>query len=169
MLHFAVAALRASGQKKKPMEPNIIVIISLCLSSGLALGIAIGIFVNGKHPAIRRGAIAISASTVSGRGAFAAENIKDGAIIERCPAIEVTDRDIGGELVNYVFYGNIETARLVVMGYGMLFNHSSTPNVAYYREESSLGPEMILYALRNIGKGEELFYNYGDDWWKTRQ
>ena len=55
------------------------------------------------------------------------------------------------------------------MGYGMLFNHSSTPNVAYYREETSLGPEMILYALRNIHKGEELFYNYGDDWWKTRQ
>jgi len=54
------------------------------------------------------------------------------------------------------------------MGYGMLFNHSSTPNVAYYREDTELGPEMILYALRNIRKGEELFYNYGDDWWTTR-
>ena len=151
------------------MEPNFIVIISLCLISGIVVGFAIGIFLKKRSPAIRRGSIAISASTVSGRGAFATENIKDGAIIERCPAIEVTDRDIGGELVNYVFYGNIETARLVVMGYGMLFNHSSTPNVAYYREESSLGPEMILYALRNIRQGEELFYNYGDDWWKTRQ
>ena len=151
------------------MDTNLIIIISFCLISGLAVGIAIGFFLKKKRPAIRRGAISISASTVSGRGAFAAENIKEGAIIERCPAIEVTDRDIGGELVNYVFYGNVETDRLVVMGYGMLFNHSSTPNVAYYREESSLGPEMILYALRNIRKGEELFYNYGDDWWKTRQ
>ncbi len=151
------------------MEPNLIVITSLCLISGLAAGIAIGIFLKVKRPSIKRGAVVISASTVSGRGAFAAQNIKAEAIIERCPAIEVTDRDIGGELVNYVFYGNVETDRLVVMGYGMLFNHSSTPNVAYYREESSLVPEMILYALRNIRKGVELFYYYGDDWWKTRQ
>jgi len=56
-----------------------------------------------------------------------------------------------------------------VMGNGMLFNHSSTPNVAYYREESTLGPELVLYALRNISKGEELFYSYGDEWWSTRQ
>ncbi len=151
------------------MEPILPVIISFALVPGIAVGFAIGFFLKKKRPAIRRGAIAISASTVSGRGAFATENIKDGAIIERCPAIEVTDRDIGGELVNYVFYGNFETARLVVMGYGMLFNHSSTPNVAYYREDTSLGPEMILYALRNIRKGEELFYNYADDWWTTRQ
>ncbi len=151
------------------MEPQLIVIISAVLISGILVGIAIGMFIKKKRPAIRRGVISISASPVSGRGAFAAENIREGDIIERCPALEVTDRDIGGELVNYVFYGNDETARLVVMGYGMLFNHSSTPNVAYYREDSSLGPEMILYALRNILKGEELFYNYGDAWWTTRE
>ncbi|MBN1279505.1 MAG: SET domain-containing protein-lysine N-methyltransferase, partial [Chlorobiaceae bacterium] len=28
---------------------------------------------------------------------------------------------------------------------------------------------LILYALRDIAKGEELFYSYGDDWWTTRQ
>ena len=150
------------------MEPNLIVITSLCLISGLAAGIAIGIFFKGKRPAVRRGAVAISASTVSGRGAFAAENIKAEAVIERCPAIEVTDRDIGGELVNYVFYGNVETDRLVVMGYGMLFNHSPQPNVAYYREDGPTGAELIIYALRDIRKGEELYYNYGDDWWSTR-
>jgi len=150
------------------MDNNLIVIIPALLVSGILLGIVIGIFLHIKSSSIKRGAVAIKASTISGRGAFATENIKDGAIIERCPALEVTNRDIGGELVNYVFYGNSETARLVVMGYGMLFNHSSTPNVAYYREDTELGPEMILYALRNIRKGEELFYNYGDDWWTTR-
>jgi len=93
----------------------------------------------------------------------------NGAVIERCPALEVTDKDIGGELLNYVFYGNRENSRLVVMGNGMLFNHSFTPNVAYYLEETDIGPELILYALRDIEKGEELFYNYGDEWWATRQ
>ena len=149
------------------MEANLIVISSLCLISGIVAGITLGIFLK-KKSAIKRGSITISASTVSGRGAFANENIKDGAIIERCPALEVTDGDIGGELLNYVFYGSTQSTRLLVMGNGMLFNHSSTPNVAYYREQTALGVERVLYALRNIKKGEELFYSYGEEWWSTR-
>jgi SET domain-containing protein len=49
-----------------------------------------------------------------------------------------------------------------------MFNHSSTPNVAYYREDGPTGAELIIYALRDIAEGEEMYYNYGDDWWKTR-
>ena len=51
----------------------------------------------------------------------------------------------------------------------MLFNHDNNPNVAYYREDTPLGAELVLYALRNIRKGEELFYSYGEAWWATRQ
>ena len=154
---------------KRPMEPNLLVIIPLLLGTGLVIGIGAGMLLGRKAPWIPRKIVAIEASTVSGRGAFALKKIKEGDIIERCPALEVTDKDIGGELLNYVFYGKTENSRLVAMGNGMLFNHSSTPNVAYYREETSLGPELILYALRDISKGEELFYTYGDDWWSTRQ
>ncbi|NTU58271.1 MAG: SET domain-containing protein [Chlorobiaceae bacterium] len=121
-----------------------------------------------KKPKVRRGLVGIDASPVSGRGAFALRSIREGEIIEQCPALEVTDRDVGGELVNYVFYGSAEDRRLVVMGYGMLFNHSSQPNVAYYRQEATTGAELVIYALRDISKGEELFYNYGDEWWSTR-
>jgi SET domain-containing protein len=151
------------------MDLNPFIFIPLVLLIGMAAGIAIGLFLAKRAADGRRGVVTIGASTVSGRGAFARQKISEGDIIERCPALEVTDRDVGGELLNYVFYGSTETARLVVMGNGMLFNHSSTPNVAYYREQSSLGVELVLYALRNINKGEELFYSYGDDWWTTRQ
>jgi SET domain-containing protein len=151
------------------MEPNLFVIIPIILISGVLVGIAIGMLLKKQSFIPKRGLLSIRASSISGRGVFATKKISEGTVLEHCPALEVNDRDIGGELVNYVFYGNTETARLVVMGYGMLFNHSSTPNVAYYREETGLGPEMILYALRNIRKGEELFYNYGDAWWTTRQ
>ncbi|MEI6757804.1 MAG: SET domain-containing protein [Chlorobium sp.] len=151
------------------MEFNPFVIIPLVLVTGLLSGIAIGFFVAARTKAGRKSVVSIGASPVSGRGAFAVKKIRNGDIIERCPALEVTDRDIGGELLNYVFYGSTEAGRLVVMGNGMLFNHSSTPNVAYYREESTLGPELVLYALRDIRKGEELFYSYGDEWWSTRQ
>jgi len=151
------------------MEFNLFFIIPIIFATGIAIGIASGIFLAKKTLSGKKECVAIGASTVSGRGAFALKKVRDGDIIERCPALEVTDQDIGGELLNYVFYGSTETARLVVMGNGMLFNHSSTPNVAYYREETGLGPELVLYALRNINKGEELFYSYGDQWWSTRQ
>ena len=143
-------------------------IILLMLLIGTMAGIAIGLFLAKKASTGRDELVTISASTVSGRGAFALKAISEGDIIERCPALEVNDRDVGGELLNYVFYGSTESARLVVMGNGMLFNHSSTPNVAYYREQGELGVELVLYALRNIRKGEELFYSYGEEWWATR-
>lgn len=151
------------------MDVNPFILIAIVLFTGMAAGITVGIFLAKRVADSRRGVVTIGASTVSGRGAFALRKISEGDIIERCPALEVTDRDVGGELLNYVFYGSTESARLVVMGNGMLFNHSSTPNVAYYREQSALGVELVLYALRNISKGEELFYSYGDEWWTTRQ
>ncbi|NTW52607.1 MAG: SET domain-containing protein [Chlorobiaceae bacterium] len=150
------------------MLPNIYLAATLLLAAGLAAGIPVGMLLRKKRPGVRRGLVGIDASTVAGRGAFALKAIREGDIVEQCPALEVTEKDIGGELVNYVFYGSAENKRLVVMGYGMLFNHSSQPNVAYYRQDSATGAEMVIYALRDIRKGEELFYNYGDEWWSTR-
>lgn len=150
------------------MEYNPFIIVPLMLLCGLVTGVALGVFLSGKKNEDAEGLVRIGASRISGRGAFAVKDINRGTIIERCPALEVNDGDIGGELLNYVFYGKKDTTRLVVMGNGMLFNHSSEPNVAYYLEETKLGPELVLYALREISQGEELFYNYGDEWWKTR-
>lgn len=151
------------------MIPDIILVATISVAAGLAAGIPAGMQLRKKASPIQRGSVRIEASTVSGRGAFADRAIRNGETIERCPALEVTDKDVGGELLNYVFYGSAENRRLVAMGYGMLFNHSPQPNVAYYREDTLLGAELVLYALRDIRKGEELFYNYGDDWWTTRK
>jgi uncharacterized protein len=140
----------------------------ISFAAGLVAGTLFTFFLRKKTTKISRGAVLIDASKVAGRGAFAQRAIKEGDIVERCPALEVTDKDIGGELLNYVFYGSDANQRLVAMGYGMLFNHSPQPNVAYYREDGPTGAELIIYALRDIRKGEELYYNYGDDWWSTR-
>ena len=152
----------------KPMNVNLFILIPIVLFIGIMAGSSIGLFLAKRASSGLGEFVRIGPSTVSGRGAFALKKINEGDIIERCPALEVTDQDVGGELLNYVFYGSTESTRLVVMGNGMLFNHSSTPNVAYYREQGELGVELVLYALRNISKGEELFYTYGDDWWATR-
>ncbi|UWX58423.1 SET domain-containing protein [Chlorobaculum sp. MV4-Y] len=143
-------------------------IATIIFAAGAGVGAVAVNALRKKKPRISRGAVFIGPSTVAGRGAFALTAIREGDIIERCPALEVTDKDIGGELLNYVFYGSAEDRRLIAMGYGMMFNHSSTPNVAYYREDGPTGAELIIYALRDIAEGEEMYYNYGDDWWKTR-
>jgi SET domain-containing protein len=150
------------------MIPNLSLEAIAIFAAGVATGIFATLLLRRKKPKVSRGAVLIDASKVAGRGAFALKAIKEGDIVERCPALEVTDKDIGGELLNYVFYGSDASKRLVAMGYGMLFNHSAQPNVAYYREEGPTGVELIIYALRDIRKGEEMYYNYGDDWWSTR-
>ncbi|NTU53844.1 MAG: SET domain-containing protein [Chlorobiaceae bacterium] len=152
------------------MTPNLSLETAILFATGVVAGIPLGLFLRRKTKpsGTQRNTVGIDKSTVSGRGAFALRAISEGEIVERCPAIEVTDKDIGGELLNYVFYGSAEDKRLVAMGNGMLFNHSSNPNVAYYREEASTGTELVIYALRDILQGEELFYNYGNDWWTTR-
>lgn len=150
------------------MTPLLFFIATIIFAAGAVVGAVAINALRKKTPRISRGAVFIDSSKVAGRGAFALTAIREGDIIERCPALEVTDKDIGGELLNYVFYGSAEDRRLIAMGYGMMFNHSSTPNVAYYREDGPTGAELVIYALRNIAEGEEMYYNYGDDWWTTR-
>lgn len=150
------------------MEPPFFALLVIVFIAGFTAGIMFGRkILPVKHDETGT-VMRIGASNVSGRGVFATQNIRNGEVIERCPALELDEKDVGGDLVNYVFYGENEHKRLVAMGSGMLFNHSSSPNVGYYLEETPFGPDLVIYALRDIRKGEELFYNYGEEWWATR-
>lgn len=150
------------------MEPSLFSLFVIVFASGLGLGFIIGKSYRKHTEKQERRLVRVGRSNVSGRGVFAINNIAQGDIIERCPVLELDEDDVGGELMNYVFYGDDESTRLVAMGNGMLFNHSSFPNVGYYLDETPLGAELVIYALRNIRKDEELFYNYGDAWWTSR-
>ena len=150
------------------MEPYLFTLYILVFGTGLTAGILLCRKMRRVAADETEQVLRIGPSNVSGRGIFAARNIKNGTIVERCPVLKLNEKDVGGELTNYVFYGDNENQRLVAMGNGMLFNHSSVPNVAYYLEETLLGPELVIYTLRDVRKGEELFYTYGDEWWTTR-
>ncbi len=150
------------------MEPYFFALLVITFTAGIAVGILLHKTIRPVTGEIAEVPVRTGESNVSGRGVFATRDIKNGDLVERCPVLELDEEDIGGELLNYVFYGDNEKKRLVAMGNGMLFNHSSFPNVAYYLEETPLGPELIIYTLRDIRKGEELFYNYGSEWWTTR-
>jgi uncharacterized protein len=100
-----------------------------------------------------------------GRGVFATRRYIKGQLVERCPTVEVPDSEVSGRLDDYVYASVKDGNVLIVLGYGMLYNHSDDPNVEYVQEEPSV---ITFRALRTVTAGEELTIDYGEEWWETR-
>ena len=98
-----------------------------------------------------------------GRGVFATRTFAEGEVVEVCPTVEISEG--GGDLGDYLFESTNEGMFLVVLGFGMLYNHSAEPNLDYYQED---GSTLEFVAQRQIERGEELTISYGDEWWSAR-
>ena len=70
-----------------------------------------------------------------GRGVFATRTFAEGETVEVCPTVEISEG--GGDLADYLFESTNEGMFLVVLGFGMLYNHSSEPNLDYYQENEA--------------------------------
>jgi hypothetical protein len=101
-----------------------------------------------------------------GRGVFAARAFAADEKVEVCPSIEVPRSETTGVLADYVFdSASGRKAVLLVLGYGMLYNHSYDPNVEYEQDDDGV---VTFYAMRAIAPGEELTITYGREWWTER-
>ena len=96
---------------------------------------------------------------------FATRRFAAGEVIENCPTVEVADADVTGRLNDYVFTSVKDGDVLLVLGHGMLYNHSPNPNVEYTQDEPST---ITFRALRKVRPGDELTIDYGEEWWETR-
>lgn len=98
------------------------------------------------------------------RGVFATCDIKKGVLLHSAPVIsypndqhEYIEKTI---LADYAFeYGINHSA--ILLGYGMLFNHSYQPNAIY---EINFGNHSFdFYAFTDIKAGDEILINYNGD------
>lgn len=98
-----------------------------------------------------------------GRGVFTLRPIAKGDIVEICPVIPFSVREAAVVmktiLGNYVFeWGDTSRNAALALGYGSIYNHSSTPNIRYSMREAK--NQIVFRALRDIAAGEELMSNY---------
>lgn len=91
-----------------------------------------------------------------------------GEIVEIAPVIFVgPEAKAVPRLKDYIFEidRNKQTYG-VVLGYGSLYSHSSTPNTTFaYNKQNR---QMYFIAGRTINAGEELTIDYGDSYWEER-
>ena len=101
-----------------------------------------------------------------GRGVFATRHFDTGEDVECCPTLELPGDQVVGRLGDYVFGSNEgEDEVLLLLGFGMLYNHSYEANLEYIQD----GPRVITFVtLRDVEAGEELTIDYGEEWWSTR-
>lgn len=101
-----------------------------------------------------------------GRGVYARYDIKIGQVIEVSPVILLTKKEsvyIKDTIISDYWFnwgaGDFDSA--LALGYGSLFNHSYTPNAAFYNNKDNL--LIIFYALSNIKAGDEITVNYNGE------
>jgi SET domain-containing protein len=98
------------------------------------------------------------------RGVFATVDIVKGELIHEAPVLPYPNKEhVFIEktlLADYAFeYGINHTA--ILLGYGMLFNHSYEPNCTY--EINFENHTFDFYAYTDIKAGEEILINYNGD------
>jgi len=100
-----------------------------------------------------------------GRGVFATRRLQEGELVECCPTVELLESDVTGVLRDYIFASVSDDHVVIVLGYGMLYNHSADPNLEYLQERTST---IEFYAQRVVEPGEELTISYDSEWWASR-
>lgn len=116
-----------------------------------------------KYQLTRR-SIIVKKSPIHGYGVFADEDILSGEVIEESHVIRIQKEDIS--LNNYCYEGKGEGEYLLPFGCGCIYNHARNPNAKFSIDAKH--DLLIFRARENIRKGEEIFIDYGKNWFKDR-
>jgi SET domain-containing protein len=103
-------------------------------------------------------------SPVHGRGMFACDHISKGTIIERAPLIPF-DRQTDLTDTSFIKRYDIryKDKYAVMLGYASIYNHSDNNNAIWDFETDD--DVIYIKAIRDISPEEEVFVNYGPNYW----
>ena len=104
------------------------------------------------------------------RGLFAAKNFKKHDVIEVCPTLIMKKEELAKDnIINeHLFKGRLPGNSLLSLGYGSIINHSKEKqNCTWFVAPDDSYIKFI--AIKDISAGEELYSNYGDNYWKSRK
>lgn len=106
----------------------------------------------------------VSTSKISGRGVFAAKNIRKGELIEVAPVIlfsKSQQYQIDATALGDYYFEWSKDDFALALGHGSLYNHATDSNADY---EIDIASQAIRFkALRSIKKGQEIFVNYNGE------
>lgn len=118
-------------------------------------------------------------SPIDGRGVVATQDISQHEVIERCPLIPLMNRSryqLEPSIWKYCYpkplcdcaeCKNHGFLFFMVAGHGMIYNHQDDNNADMHFNFTKLYVDIV--AKRDIKKGEEVFVNYGEDYFKNIQ
>lgn len=109
--------------------------------------------------------LVIKKSPLHGYGVFANQHIKAGEIIEECYALTVTAEEDAPSLSNYLFSTHTSDWRLL-LGFGSIYNHARDFSATISYDETR--GVTIFHASKSIRRGEEIFIDYGEEWFSSR-
>lgn len=108
--------------------------------------------------------IYVKKSRIHGYGVFAGKKIRKGELIEECCFILNKCED--NNIIDFLFQAKKGRKYALLLGYGSLYNHSDNDNAEYVL---NLKTKIARFrASRTIQKDEEIFVNYGDEWFSSR-
>jgi len=106
-----------------------------------------------------------------GQGVFTREPLPSNTTLEECHHLRLRSNECEGMLNDYV-YGlepdendDVEYFSLP-LGFGSIFNHADDHNTEYWHDVTR--ELIIFYTIKNVAAGEQLFINYGNNWWEER-
>ena len=108
-----------------------------------------------------------------GHGVFAGAPIPAETTLEECHHLRLGKDECNGLIDDYVFglepyedQPEDEEYYSLPLGWGSIYNHCENSNTAYWHDQER--DLIIFYTTREIAAGEQLFINYGRDWWESR-
>ena len=110
-----------------------------------------------------------------GHGVFATEHIPADTTLEECHYLRVEKEDCSGIINDYVYNMEPDPGASeaeseyysLPLGYGSIFNHDNDHNTEYWHDTDR--DLIVFHTIRDISPGEQLFINYGKEWWETRE